>query len=53
MYYVLDNVLCYTHARPVAGYLNFCPNLLINAPAAYDSLLSVVMHELFNMLVSK
>ena len=48
---VFDNVLCYTLPRPVAGYLNVCPNLLINAPAAYDSLLSVVMHELFHMLV--
>lgn len=41
----------YHVTRPVAGYLNFCPDLLINPPSTYDSLLTVVMHELLHMLV--
>lgn len=51
--HVIDNISGYPQPRPVAGYLNFCPDLLINAPSAYDSLLTAVIHELLHMLVRK
>lgn len=51
--HIINNALCHPQLRPVAGYLNFCPGLLIDAQSAYDPLLTVVMHEMLHMLVRK